>query len=181
MTMHVIWYTAMSMDGRIADAQHSLDFLSTIDGDSGDDFVAFLATIDAPLLGANTMRWLLRGGHGWPHDDLPTWLLSHDEALVRDIGTTRAPLRRVDGSIDVAFDQMIAAGHERIWLCGGGDVASQALQADRIDEVVVTVAPTALGAGPSLFDGAALPMRRFHLAEGRAMGDAARLRWVRQR
>ena len=63
-----------------------------------------------------------------------------------------------------------AARHERVWLCGGGDIAGQLLRLDRVDEVIATVAPTVLGAGPALFDGPDLPLRRFRLEECRAGG-----------
>lgn len=185
MAVHLIWFTAMSMDGRIADARDSLDFLETIGpspGEDGDEFSAFLSTVSAVIIGASTLRWLLRGGHGWPHADLPTWLISHDETLVSAAGQGPAPLRRIEGSLDVAFSEIEAAGHGRVWLAGGGSVAGQALALDRVDEVVATIAPTAVGAGPALFDAQALPRRRFVLAECRALGgDAARLRWVRAR
>ncbi len=182
--MNVIWYTAMSMDGRIADGQESLDFLETIGRQQAaqPEFPAFLATIDAVVVGASTLRWLLAGGHGWPHDDLPTWLVSHDPKLVAETGRTRARLRRVDGPLGPMFEEIERAGHKRVWLAGGGSVAGQALALDRIDEVIATVAPTAVGAGPTLFDAADLPRRRFRLAECRALGgDAARLRWIRDR
>jgi len=186
--MHVVWYTAMSMDGRIASADSSLDFLSTIgpgqptpDGDPW-DFDAFLARVEAIVVGASTLRWLLQGGHGWPHGNLPTWLLSRDAALAATVGATTAPLVRREGDVGAVFEEIDTAGHVIVWLCGGGGVAGQALAADRIDEVVVTVAPTVLGAGPALFDGVGLPLRRFRLEECRTLGgDAARLRWVRQR
>src|SRR5438067_544782 len=140
--MEVVWYTAMSMDGRIADAGHSLSFLETI-GDQGpawgDEFAVFLEGIDAAVVGAGTMRWLLREGHGWPHDNLPTWLVSHDRRLLDAIGATRRPVRLAAGDLAYVFTEIEAARHRRVWLCGGGDVAGQALAADRIDEVLVTV------------------------------------------
>ena len=182
--MYVIWYTAMSMDGRIADANDSLDFLNTMAGDSGGDehgFAAFLATVDAVMVGANTLRWLLRGGHGWPHGDLPTWLVSHDSALVDSVGATAARFTRVEGTVESAFNEIEAAGHHRVWLSGGGNLAGQALMLDRVDEVRVTIAPTALGSGPALFDADALPVRRFHLSESLAVHDTAHLTWVRDR
>ena len=193
--MHVIWFTAMSMDGRIATADDSLDFLDLIGpteatdaaptaaaADDSADFEAMLRSVDAIIVGASTLRWLLRGGHGWPHGDLPTWLITHDAGLVAAVGATAQPLRAVSGSLETAFEEISAAGHQRVWLAGGGSVAGQALALDRIDEVVVTVAPTAVGAGPSLFDAADLPVRRFRLVECRALaGDAALLRWVRDR
>lgn len=194
--MHVIWFTAMSMDGRIATADDSLDFLDVIgspqtagesqpaatDADDSSDFEAMLSSVDAIIVGASTLRWLLRGGHGWPHGDLPTWLITHDGGLVAAAGSTAQPLRAVSGSLETAFEEIAAAGHRRVWLAGGGSVAGQALAIDRVDEVVVTVAPTAVGAGPALFDAANLPPRRFRLAECRPLhGDAALLRWVRDR
>jgi riboflavin biosynthesis pyrimidine reductase len=182
--MEVVWYTAMSMDGRIADADDDLSFLESIgerDAAGGGEFGTFLESVDAVVVGAGTMRWLLRGGHGWPHDDLPTWLVSHDGRLLEQIGKTRSPLRLADGDLGQMFADIEEAGHRRVWLAGGGDIAGQALAADRIDEVLATVAPTVLGAGPALFDGQALPRRRFRLAEcTSAGGDAALLRWVRE-
>lgn len=192
--MHVIWFTAMSMDGRIATANDSLDFLDLIGSDearddeqpaaadNGDsaDFESMLRSVDAVVVGASTLRWLLRGGHGWPHGDLPTWLITHDSGLVAAVGTTAQPLRAV--SLETAFEEIAAAGHQRVWLAGGGSVAGQALALDRVDEVIVTVAPTAVGAGPALFDAPDLPVRRFQLVECRRLsGDVALLRWVRDR
>ena len=70
--------------------------------------------------------------------------------------------------------------HRRIWLAGGGDVAAQVLELDRLTEVIATIAPTALGLGPALFDGPALPLRSFELVECAPAGAAAKLRWVRR-
>lgn len=182
--MKVVWYTAMSMDGRLADASDSLAFLDLIGEreEAKSEFPEFLKTVDAVIVGATTLRWLIRGGHGWPHDDLPTWLVSHDDGLVAKIGPTRAAFRRVEGDLAPTFAEIEAAGHRCVWLSGGGNLAGQALALDRIDEVVVTIAPTALGAGPALFDAPDLALRRFRLVECRnAGGDAARLRWVRRR
>jgi riboflavin biosynthesis pyrimidine reductase len=180
--VHVVWYTAMSIDGRLADANDQLSFLDSVDAEAQEQagFPAFIASVDAVLVGATTMRWLLRGGHGWPHDDLPTWLATHDARLADEIGKTRAPLRIVQGELAAAFAEMEAAGHRRVWLAGGGRIAAQALALDRVDEIIVTIAPAVLGAGPAIFEGAQARARPFRLAECRPLGkNAARLRWVR--
>ncbi len=181
--MHVIWYTAMSMDGRIATADHDLGFLDTVDtgGVGEQEFPALIESLDAVLVGASTLRWLVGGGHGWPHDDIPTWLISHDESLAEAVRPTRAPLRRVAGDVAVALDEIEAAGFDKVWLAGGGDLAAQVLALDRLDEVILTVAPTAVGRGPALFDGPVGDGTVFELAEARPIGNAARLRWVRTR
>jgi riboflavin biosynthesis pyrimidine reductase len=177
--VEIVWYTAMSMDGRIASADHSLEFLDTISSPGGNDFEELMASIDGVLLGAATLRWLVRHGHGWPHDELPTWLVSHDEALAESVRPTRAPLVRVSGCLMGAIETMEQTGLRRVWLAGGGSIAAQVLELDRLDEVITTVAPTALGSGPALFDGSPLPLRTFELIECRSIGSAARLHWVR--
>lgn len=182
--MQVTWYTAMSMDGRIAGEGNDLSFLDTVGRDAGAaglGFAQFIASIDAVVVGASTMRWLLDGGHGWPHDDIPTWLLTHDAGLRERIGATRAPLHSHQGDVAAVFDAIDGEGHDEVWLCGGGDVAAQALAADRVDRVVATIAPTVLGQGPALFDGDGLPRRAFRLTGMVRSGGAAQLTWVRAR
>lgn len=182
--MKIIWRTAMSMDGRVAAAGHDLGFLETIDmGGEGDGgFSAFLESIDAIILGASTLRWLVRQGHGWPHGDIPTWLVSHDATLEQSVGATAAPFRRITGDLAPMLAEMEVAGHQSVWLCGGGDVAGQLLAMDRIDEVDVTIAPLAVGGGHSLFGDDPLALRLFEVAEPpRLAGNAVVVRWVRQR
>lgn len=43
-------------------------------------------------------------------------------------------------------------GHGRIWIVGGGGIASQFAEAGRLDEVHLTVVPVVLGAGKPLFE-----------------------------
>lgn len=184
--MELVWYTAASIDGRIADGNESLEFLEMIGEREGSEteFSEFIAGIDALLMGAQTLRWLVGEGHALPHRGLPIWLLTHDHDLAAAAiaADAQTPVHHVEGEIVPVLDEIAAAGYRRTWLCGGGNVAAQALAADRLDQVIVTVAPTVLGAGPALFDGADLPQRRFKLGECRAVGgDAARLRWVRDR
>jgi riboflavin biosynthesis pyrimidine reductase len=184
--VQVVWYTALSIDGRIAGAGDDMAFLEMVDGSGEErDFDDFIAGVDALLLGGGTLRWLHGQGHDLPHRGIPIWLLSHDEPLAAraaaaDPGGT--PVTRVEGDVAAVLDRIAAAGRERVWIAGGGDVAGQALAADRIDEVILTVAPTVLGAGPSVFDHPGLELRRFELAECREYGrGSARLRWRRDR
>ena len=182
--MQLTWYTALSMDGRIAGAGDDMSFLSTIDseGEPGDDWSKFIANIDSVLVGGSTMRWLLDGGHGWPHGDLPTWLLSHDATLLDRIGETQVEVRRREGDLAPVLEEMSVAGCAHAWLCGGGDVAGQALALDRVDDVIVTIAPTALGAGPSLFEAPGLEPPTYELVEVRRYGPhSIRAHWRRAR
>lgn len=182
--MELVWYTAMSMDGRIASADDRLDFLDTItehDTATG-GFEAFYASIDAIVVGAGTLRWLVRGGHGWPHGEKPTWVVTRDAALVAGLGDTAAPLRRAEGDLRAMVVELEASGARRVWLAGGGGLAGQLLALDRVDEVIVTIAPVALGAGPALFGDRALDPRVFEVTDCRAIaGNSVVIRWRRKR
>jgi riboflavin biosynthesis pyrimidine reductase len=184
--VRVTWYTAMSMDGRIAGPGDDLSFLDLVDGAGEEgEWERFSASVDAVLVGGGTLRWLHREGHLVPLEGKPIWLVSHDEELAARAAAAdpaSTPVTRVEGDLGAILDRMAAAGFEHVWIGGGGDVAAQALAADRVDEVILTVAPTALGEGPAIFDGAGLPQRRFALAECREYGrGAVRLRWTRDR
>jgi riboflavin biosynthesis pyrimidine reductase len=184
--LEVVWYTAMSIDGRIAGPGDDLSFLDTVSGEGEEhDFDEFVATVDALVIGGATLRWLHSQGHDLPHRGLPTWLVSHDDELAARAAAADpdgTPVTRVEGDIAAILDGIAAVGHGRTWIGGGGDVAGQALAADRVDEVILTVAPTVLGAGPALFDHPALDRRVFRLAECREYGKGSvRLRWLRDR
>ena len=73
--MRIIWYTAMSMDGRIASAEDSLGFLELI-GPSEVPSEVTSATRGGihrsitVILGVDAAL-AARRGHGWAHDELP--------------------------------------------------------------------------------------------------------------
>lgn len=181
--MQVIWYTAMSMDGRLAGPGDDLSFLQSIDAEHEDEFDEFLADIDAVIVGASTVRWLEGEGHGsMPTEGKPVWVLTHDEQLAARMSSGPDPVFRREGDVGPVLDEIETAGHGRVWICGGGDVAGQILALDRVDEVILTVAPTALGGGPALFDYAGPASAAFSLEELRRYGtNAVRIRWVRKR
>lgn len=182
--MQIIWRTAMSIDAKLASHAHRLDFLEAIaDKEAAmGDFAEFVASLDAIILGAATLRWLLREGHGWPHGDTPTWLVSHDPGLLAAVGSTAAPLLRIEGDLRALIQELADAGARRVWLCGGGSLAGQLLALDHIDQIDATLAPVALGAGPSLFGDQPLPARRFVVEDCRIVaGNAVHIRWRRER
>jgi riboflavin biosynthesis pyrimidine reductase len=182
--MEIIWYTGLSMDAKLASAEHELEFLESIgqDDQTRAAFPTFYASIDAIVIGAETLRWLVRGGHGWPHGEKPTWVVTHDAALVAGIGKTEAPLRRVEGELQPMLDELRRSGAKRVWVCGGGELAGQLLALDAIDTVDVVIAPVALGAGPALFGQRALAPRMFRVATCEVVGgNAVHVVWRRDR
>ena len=177
----VIYNTACSLDGFIADAQDDLQWLFDVPGaaDAETEFAEFLAGVGVIVMGSTTYRWLLE------HESLleqpqqwtamygarATWVLSSREQSP----IPGADIRFAGGAIREQWPAMLeAAGASDVWIVGGGDLAGQFADADLLDEIRLSVAPVALGGGrPSL------PRRlgsdRLRLRSARAAGQVAEL------
>jgi dihydrofolate reductase len=120
----------------------------------GGSYERFYEGVGALVSGSATYEFLLNHmeeGGEWPYPSKPYWVLSS-----RDLGTPgdeRADVRVVDGSVADLRDRLLeSAGDRNLWVVGGGNVASQFVDADLLDEVLVTVVPVVIGAGKPLFD-----------------------------
>ena len=176
MATRVLYYAASSLDGRIAGLEHDLAFLKTLTG-AENDYETFFVDIDSLIMGAETWRFMV--GHGrWPYGEKPTWIATHADTL-EELDGAGAAVERYAGDLAELVRLIGERGCKRTWLVGGGSLAGQLLDADLIDELVLTVAPTFVGRGPTLADGA-FPLRRFRLTELDRFGDdGVRLRYER--
>jgi len=153
----LIFNTATTLDGYIADDDDSLSWLFAVPGADGAsaDFSVFLDSIGALVMGSTTYEWILR------HEDL----LEHPERWTRSyadrfsvVMTSRA-LPLVEGSnvhlrsgsvADVWPELRDAAGGKDVWVVGGGDLVGQFDDAGLLDVVRVSLAPATLGSGRPL-------------------------------
>jgi dihydrofolate reductase len=126
-------------------------------------FEELLANLGATIMGRNMF-----GGHpgpwdasnpwnGWwganPPFHHPVFVLTHHARppLELEGGTT---FTFVTNGIRSAYDQALRAARGRdVALAGGANVARQYLNADMVDEMMLHLVPTLLGAGERLFDG----------------------------
>lgn len=150
-----LYLVASSLDGFIATEDHDLSWLLSMPG--GDDETnpyndAFLEGVGAIAMGASTYEWLLRHEEGaWPYAQ-PCWVFTHRVLPVREGGDLRftdAPAPEVHAAMREA------AGDKNIWLVGGGELVGEFLDADLLDELIVSVTPVLLCRGAPL-----LPRRR---------------------
>ncbi|WP_417508501.1 dihydrofolate reductase family protein [Microbacterium sp.] len=143
MTTH--YYTASSLDGFIATAQHSLDWLlkQDIDENGPMAYDGFRAMLGAMALGATTYEWVLAHEGSWPYT-LPAWVFTHRAISVPEDGSVRLTQSDVR---DVHAEMTVAAGGKDLWIVGGGDLAGQFADAGLLDEVWVQYAPVTLGSG----------------------------------
>ena len=156
--MRFQYYTATSIDGFIADADNSLEWLFQFGdepeqggGDQPSRYQRFLAGVGAIVMGATTYEWLLEHEIGddpgrWPYAQ-PTWVFTHRELPVltgRDIRFVRGDVARV------LPDIRAAAGEHNVWIVGGGDLVGQFHEAGALHDLFLGVAPVILGAGAPL-------------------------------
>lgn len=120
-TSRTVYYTATTLDGFIADAEDSLDWL-------------FPQDIDA-------------NGQMWAYP-MPAVVFTHRDLPAIDGADVRFAAGDVRG---VHAELVAAAGGKDVWVVGGGDLAGQFADAGLLDEIVAAIAPVTLGSGRPVF------------------------------
>jgi dihydrofolate reductase len=149
------YYTATSIDGFIADADNSLEWLFQVEGDAegmDQEYPRFMADVGAMAMGSTTYEWIadytgfLDDPSKWEYT-IPTWVFSS-----RELPRVEGPdIRFVSGEVAPVHAEMVeAAGGKNVWLVGGGDLVGQFHDHGLLDEVIMGVAPVFLGAGAPL-------------------------------
>ena len=177
----VIYFTATSLDGYIADEHHSLQWLFDVKhGGDETDWNDLMRRAGAIVMGASTYRWiidhdpdLLTGPEAWQryYGDRAAWVFTHASDLPRIPGAT---ITFVQGDVRKVYDEIAATRVGAIWLAGGGDLVGQFDDAGLLDEIIAGICPVTLGDGAPL-----LPRRiesdRLHLRKVVPDGQQVRL------
>ena len=146
--MTTLYYTASSLDGFVADASNSLDWLLRFGEPEPGHFDGFLEQVGAMAMGSTTYEWILANQvHGDPADPRPwpyrppAWVFTSRD-LPRPPG---ADVRFAHGDVrPVHLAMREEAGAKSVWIVGGGELAGRFHDAGLLDKVVVTVAPVTL-------------------------------------
>ena len=179
-----VFATAVSLDGFLADADDSLDWLFAVEGgeESLGGLAEFVAGVRVMVEGSTTYRWVLE------HEDLlaepSKWQGFYGDRITY-VFSSRADLPLVPGAdirvvrgavVDLAGELRAAAAGKDVWIVGGGDLAGQFDDAGLLDEVMLSVAAVTLGSGAPL-----LPRRiesaRLRLVSVNQVGQFAELRY----
>jgi dihydrofolate reductase len=187
----VVYFTACTLDGFIADEHDSLDWLFEVpheseeqddeqsDGQSDDgSWDAFISRIGPMVTGTTTYRWML-DRHFTEHPeqyaefygDRPMWVFTHQDLP----GVPGVDVRFVSGDVTPVYDELVAAASgQDVWIIGGGDLVGQFADAGLLDEVHLGMTPVTLGAGRPL-----LPRRitsqRMRFREAHRSGQRVRI------
>lgn len=146
--MRTTIFCGTSVDGFIARLNHTFDFLSAGGEVTGEDngFTAFMATVDAIVMGRNTYDVVLPFDT-WPYGKTPVHVLTHRPIEAVPAG---AVVERVSGPPAAVLAQLADRGLEHVYVDGGATI-QQFLRAGLIDRLVVTRVPVLIGTGISLF------------------------------
>ena len=146
MKQKLTYYVASTLDGFIAREDGSFsDF--PFDEELIADFFATIETFGTVLMGRKTYDVGLRAGKTSPYPSL--------RQIVFSRSMEKSPDPDVELVRDGALDRIRALKEEAgagIWLCGGGHLATQCLEAGLIDELVLKLNPIVFGRGIPLFD-----------------------------
>ena len=152
----IIYYVASTLDFFIAEEDGGIDWLEDpkweIEGEYY-GYMEFIAGIDTTFMGYDTYAWIMdRKITPFPYHDKKNFVFtSHPDPLPCD---------------DVCFVHTNAAAFARtctdapgkdIWLVGGGKLAGSFLEAELIDEMILTKVPINLGKGIPLFGSQSFP------------------------
>lgn len=148
--MRTQYYGASSLDGFIADENHSLDWLTH--GDASvpppeSSYTDFIRDVGALAMGSHTYEWVVEHlTDAWPYEQ-PCWVFT-SRSLTALPG---ADLRFVKGDVRPVHRAMVeAAAGRNVWIVGGGELAGQFHDHGLLDELIIQIAPVTLGRGAPL-------------------------------
>jgi dihydrofolate reductase len=156
------YYCASSLDGYIAEADDTIEWLLKYEGrfegeavePMAGNYERFYSGVGALVMGSATYEFVLgqlAEGSDWPYKGKPAWVLSSRELPVPE--GEGVDVRIASAHVRDLYEEMIAAaGEGDLWIVGGGNVASQFADEGLLDELLVTIVPVVLGEGKPLFD-----------------------------
>jgi dihydrofolate reductase len=176
----VVYFTACTLDGFIADEHDSLDWLFEVPHAAHDDgrWDAFIGRIGPLVTGTTTYRWMFERHFSehpeqWQefYGDRPCWVFTHQDLP----GIPGVDVHFVAGDVAAVYDELVAAARGKdVWVVGGGDLVGQFDDAGLLDEVHLGMTPVTLGAGRPL-----LPRRitsqRLRFREARQVGQRVQM------
>lgn len=158
MPAHV--FIATSLDGFIARPDGTLDWLP-VPQPGGEDFgyAAFMATVDAIVMGRHTYESVLAMGGGWTYPKPVVVLTSKAVATTPALSET---VVQMSGTPEDVVAQCAARGWRNLYVDGGVTI-QRFLRAGLIERLIVTRVPVLLGAGLPLFGALAQDIRLDHV------------------
>ena len=146
----VRYSVAVSLDGYIASVDGSFEWLNRATAKAkGEDFgmTKFFKSIDTVLMGRKTYEVALKMGvKNSVYPGIKNYVFSSTLPAGERNG-----VEVVSGSVGKLIAKLKKERGKDIWLCGGGDLARQALLENAVDEITLGVVPMLVGSGLPAF------------------------------
>ena len=145
-------YIAISLNGKIANPDGTVDWLESIPNPEKSDYgySNFYKTIDTTIQGNNTYKQIVGWGIDFPYADKKNYVFTRDQKLEHTKYVEFVSSNHIN-----FINQLKKESGKDIWLIGGGQLNTMFLNEKLIDEIHVFVMPIVLANGIELFE--ALP------------------------
>lgn len=173
----VILYISMSLDGFIATEDDGLSWLDPMD-ETGENYGYddLIARVDKYILGRKTYDVVLKLTGG----DFPQAKQFDCYILSRTPRPNENGVTFYSGNLEELISNLKRKGGKNIYCDGGGEVVSQLMDKNLIDEYIVSVIPVVLGRGKRLFPGSDL-QQKLHAQEAKTFKSGlVQLHYIRE-
>jgi len=145
MPTEIVYYVAASLDGYIAAADGSVEWLTPFQSPEGEkNYTDFYASVDALLMGRRTYEQILGFGQ-WPYAGKPAYVFAHNKNMAASGDVTVTNRTPAEVAIELRTKNV-----RRAWLVGGAQLASAFRSKHLISEYIITFMPLLLGSGVPL-------------------------------
>jgi dihydrofolate reductase len=143
----IIASMAMSLDGYIAKKNGDTSWLNNaMSPDEDYGFADFMSKIGAYIMGANTYREIIKSGMAGGDNEFPTYVVTHEKDLKTGKNTYL-----YSGDLAELVKKIKAETDKDIWLFGGGDLTTQLINLNLVDELGIAIIPVLIGGDVPFF------------------------------
>ena len=144
-------FIAASVDGFIARPDGDIEWLHRPEYETtplnGVTYESFIATVDALVMGRNTLEKVLYFPE-WPYEGTPVIALSHHALPLP--AHVQGKVEVISADVTTLVHQLAERGMKHLYI-DGGETIQAFLDAGLIDELIITRIPVLLGQGLPLF------------------------------
>ena len=141
-------FIATSVDGYIAKPGDDLSFLKVVEKDGEDyGYADFTKTIDTIIVGRRTYDWVQKeiGTSHYDNGERNVYVITRTGRP--DVGRTKF----YTGDLVKLVHQLKSETGKNIYCDGGAEIVNELLQADLVDELIISIIPVLVGDGIRLF------------------------------
>lgn len=142
----IVLYVAASLDGYIARKDGSVDWLYGVTGEGDNGYHAFYDTVDTIIMGNKTYEHMKKLADEFPYKGKECYVfcrrhIGNDENVQFINDNIANFIQKLQGQIT----------DKKIWIVGGAELLVLFLKENLVDEFIISIMPTILGEGISLF------------------------------